>query len=94
MANLTLMQANAQTGTGAGTIAGVSTATAVIVGGVTIAGVIIAAAILSVLPLWFQFIDDYKILVYSALLFIMMRFAPDGLAGLTNRLIKSLRKKV
>ena len=41
MANLTSMQANAQ----AGTIAGVSTDTAVIIGGILIAGVIVAEAI-------------------------------------------------
>ena len=76
-----------------GFVESVSVLAMVIVGGIgSVWGVIIAAAILSVLPLWFQFIDDYKILVYSALLFTMMRFAPDGLAGLTNRLIKRLRK--
>lgn len=65
----------------------------VIVGGIgSVWGVIIAAAILSVLPLWFQFIDDYKILVYSALLFTMMRFSPDGLAGLTNRTLARFKE--
>ncbi len=59
----------------------------VVVGGVgSIAGVAVAAAILSALPLWFQFLDDYKLLFYSALLFAMMRFSPDGLAGLFRRL--------
>ncbi len=61
----------------------------VIVGGIgSIAGVAVTAAVLSALPLWFQFIDDYKLLLYSALLFAMMRFSPDGLAGLTRRLLK------
>ncbi len=60
----------------------------VIVGGIgSIAGVAVTAAVLSALPLWFQFIDDYKLLLYSALLFAMMRFSPDGLAGLTRRLL-------
>lgn len=59
----------------------------VIVGGVgSVAGVMIAAALLSALPLWFQFLDDYKLLFYSALLFAMMRYSPDGLAGLYRRL--------
>lgn len=60
----------------------------VIVGGIgSVAGVAVAAAVLSALPLWFQFIDDYKLLVYSALLFSMMRYSPDGLAGLVRRLL-------
>lgn len=59
----------------------------VIVGGVgSVTGVMIAAALLSALPLWFQFLDDYKLLFYSALLFAMMRYSPDGLAGLYRRL--------
>jgi branched-chain amino acid transport system permease protein len=59
----------------------------VIVGGIgSIWGVALAAAFLSVMPLWFQFIDDYKLLLYGGLLFATMRFAPDGIAGLARRL--------
>ncbi|MEM7171627.1 MAG: branched-chain amino acid ABC transporter permease [Pseudomonadota bacterium] len=59
----------------------------VIIGGVgSIWGVALAASLLSVMPLWFQFIDDYKLLLYGALLFLVMRFAPDGLAGLARSL--------
>lgn len=59
----------------------------VIVGGIgSIWGVALAAGFLSVMPLWFQFIDDYKLLVYGALLFVTMRFAPDGIAGLARRI--------
>ncbi|NOU05758.1 MAG: branched-chain amino acid ABC transporter permease [Hyphomicrobiaceae bacterium] len=55
----------------------------VVVGGIgSVAGVAIAAALLSVLPAWFQIIGDYKLLVYGGLLFLMMRFAPGGLAGI------------
>jgi branched-chain amino acid transport system permease protein len=39
----------------------------------------------------FQFVNDFKILVYGALLFCMMRWAPDGLAGIVSRLINRLR---
>jgi branched-chain amino acid transport system permease protein len=61
----------------------------VIIGGVgSIRGVAVAAGFLSVMPLMFQFIDDYKLLLYGALLFITMRFAPDGLAGLATRIKK------
>ena len=47
----------------------------------------LAAAVLSALPGWFQFIGDYKLLVYGALLFAMMRFSPHGLAGLAGHWI-------
>ncbi len=61
----------------------------VVVGGIgSVAGVAVAAALLSVLPAWFQFIGDYKLLVYGGLLFLMMRFAPGGLAGIVRSLIK------
>lgn len=73
-----------------GFVESVSVLAMVIVGGIgSVWGVIVAAAIMSVLPLWFQFIDDYKILVYSALLFFMMRFSPDGFAGIVSRLLKN-----
>ena len=74
-----------------GFVESVSVLAMVIVGGIgSVTGVIFAAALLSVLPLLVQFIDDYKLLLYSALLFLMMRFSPDGLAGLTRRLLARL----
>jgi hypothetical protein len=36
-------------------------------------------------------VNDFKILVYGGLLFCMMRWAPDGLAGIVSRWIKRLR---
>jgi branched-chain amino acid transport system permease protein len=64
----------------------------VIVGGIgSIWGVALAAGLLSVMPLWFQFIDDYKLLLYGGLVFATMRFAPDGLAGLARRLTARVR---
>ncbi|MBL4599024.1 MAG: branched-chain amino acid ABC transporter permease [Rhizobiaceae bacterium] len=66
----------------------------VIVGGIgSTAGVIVSAAVMSVMPLLFQFIDDYKLLLYSALLFFMMRFSPDGLAGLCSRTYDKIRRR-
>ena len=66
----------------------------VVVGGIgSVWGVMFAAAVLSVLPLLIQFVDDYKILVYSALLFSMMRFSPDGLAGIVQRLLNRVRNR-
>ncbi len=58
----------------------------VVVGGIgSVTGVVIAAAVLSALPAWFQFIGDYKLLVYGGLLFLMMRFSPGGMAALARR---------
>jgi|TARA_B100001013_G_scaffold189646_1_gene114409 branched-chain amino acid transport system permease protein len=58
----------------------------VIGGNGSILGVILASALLSVLPQWFQFIGDYKLLLYGSLLFAVMRFSPGGLAGLAKKL--------
>jgi branched-chain amino acid transport system permease protein len=70
-----------------GFVESVSILAMVIVGGIgSVWGVAVAAALLSVMPLLFQFVDDYKLLVYSGLLFAMMRFSPDGIAGLVKRL--------
>lgn len=62
----------------------------VVVGGIgSVWGVALAAAALSVLPLLVQFVSDYKLLLYGALLFAMMRFSPSGLAGM----IAALRRR-
>ena len=58
----------------------------VIGGNGSILGVILASALLSVLPQWVQFIGDYKLLLYGSLLFAVMRFSPGGLAGLAKKL--------
>ena len=64
----------------------------VIGGNGSIWGVILASALLSVLPQWFQFIGDYKLLLYGSLLFAVMRFSPGGLAGLAQSLFPSSQK--
>lgn len=62
----------------------------VVVGGIgSVAGVTLAAAVLSVLPAWFDFIGDYKLLVYGGLLFLMMRFAPGGMAAIATRVFRT-----
>jgi branched-chain amino acid transport system permease protein len=73
-----------------GFVESISVLAMVIVGGIgSIWGVILAAAFLSVLPQFFQVIDDYKLLVYGLLLFGAMRFAPDGVDGLLKKLLRS-----
>jgi branched-chain amino acid transport system permease protein len=64
----------------------------VIGGNGSIWGVILASALLSVLPQWFQFIGDYKLLLYGCLLFAVMRFSPGGLAGLAQSLFPNSQK--
>jgi len=64
----------------------------VIGGNGSILGVIVASALLSVLPQWFQFIGDYKLLLYGSLLFVVMRFSPGGLAGLAKYIFPKSKK--
>jgi branched-chain amino acid transport system permease protein len=60
----------------------------VVIGGIgSVLGVTVAAIALSLLPSVFTFVGDYKLLVYGGLLFLMMRFSPDGVTGAVNRLM-------
>lgn len=68
-----------------GFVESVTVLSMVVVGGIgSVVWVAVAAALLSALPGWFQFIGDYKLLVYGGLLFLMMRFSPGGLAGIVK----------
>jgi branched-chain amino acid transport system permease protein len=72
-----------------GFIESISVLSMVVFGGIgSVPGVIFGAAVLSALPAWFQFIGDYKLLVYGGLLFLMMRFSPTGVAGIVRRALK------
>jgi branched-chain amino acid transport system permease protein len=66
-----------------GFITSITVLSMVAVGGIgSVPGVILGTALLTLMPEFFRFISDYKLLVYGALLFAVMRFSPDGLAGL------------
>lgn len=66
----------------------------VVIGGTgSVWGVTIAAGVLSIFPMWFQFIDDYKLLVYGGLLCMIMLFSPDGLSGIFGRFLNTIRGK-
>ncbi len=66
----------------------------VVFGGVgSVTGVILAAIVLTLLPLWFQFIGEYKLLFYGGLLFLMMRFFPGGVAGLAKTSVDAWRRR-
>lgn len=66
----------------------------VAVGGVgSVFGVVIATVILTLMPEFFRFISDYKLFVYGALLFAVMRFAPEGLAGSVRSFVHAIRSR-
>jgi branched-chain amino acid transport system permease protein len=75
-----------------GFITSISVLSMVAVGGIgSVFGVIAATIILTLMPEFFRFISDYKLLVYGTLLFAVMRFAPEGLAGLARELLKTIK---
>ncbi|MBW1777021.1 MAG: branched-chain amino acid ABC transporter permease [Deltaproteobacteria bacterium] len=73
-----------------GFITSITVLSMVAVGGIgSVFGVIISTVILTLMPEFFRFISDYKLLLYGALLFGVMRFAPEGLAGFTRAVRKA-----
>lgn len=63
----------------------------VVFGGLgTIRGVLFGAALLTVLPEFFRFVQDYRNLIYGGLLVLMMFFEPKGLLGNGSRLWRSV----
>jgi len=78
-----------------GFITSISVLSMVAVGGIgSVFGVIVATVILTLMPEFFRFISDYKLLIYGTLLFAVMRFAPEGLAGLARGLTERFRPEV
>ena len=78
-----------------GFITSISVLSMVAVGGIgSVFGVIVATIMLTLMPEFFRFISDYKLLVYGTLLFAVMRFAPEGLAGLARVLLQRVKPKV
>ncbi|MHC4676960.1 MAG: branched-chain amino acid ABC transporter permease [Planctomycetota bacterium] len=77
-----------------GFITSISVLSMVAVGGIgSVFGVIVATIILTLMPEFFRFISDYKLLVYGTLLFAVMRFAPEGLAGLARGLLQRVKSR-
>ena len=66
----------------------------VAVGGIgSVFGVVVATLILTLIPELFRFVSNYKLLLYGALLFAVMRFAPDGLAGFARDLVRMIKSR-
>jgi branched-chain amino acid transport system permease protein len=76
-----------------GFIASITVLSMVAVGGIgSVFGVLASTALLTLLPEFFRFMSNYKLLVYGALLFAVMRFAPEGLAGLARRWVAGVKR--
>ncbi|WP_392426162.1 branched-chain amino acid ABC transporter permease [Barrientosiimonas humi] len=59
---------------------------AVVLGGMgTIAGVLLGATILKLLPEKLRFFNEYRLLIFGLLLVVMMRFRPEGLIASKRR---------
>lgn len=64
----------------------------VVIGGMgSLWGSVLAATLLTLMPEWFRFINDYKLLVFGLLLFVMMRFVPRGLFPWILQRVSQLR---
>jgi branched-chain amino acid transport system permease protein len=51
----------------------------------TIAGVLLGATILKLLPEKLRFFSEYRLLIFGLLLVLMMRFRPEGLVASRRR---------
>lgn len=75
-----------------GFIVSVALMAMVVIGGTgSTLGVVAAAIILTLLPEMFRFVNEYRLLIFGGLLVLVMRFAPDGLAGLGRAIITKVR---
>lgn len=64
----------------------------VVIGGMgSLWGSVLAATLLTLMPEWFRFVNDYKLFVFGLLLFLMMRFAPTGLLPWFTQRLQRLR---
>jgi branched-chain amino acid transport system permease protein len=59
---------------------------AVVLGGMgTVAGVLVGATLLKLMPEKLRFLSDYRLLMFGMLLVLMMRFRPEGLLPSSRR---------
>ncbi len=70
-----------------GFVVSISILAMVVVGGIgSIYGVIVGAVLLTLLPELARFANDYKLLIFGALMVVVMLISPGGLAGAVQRL--------
>jgi branched-chain amino acid transport system permease protein len=66
---------------------------ALIFGGVrSVAGNLIGAGVIVILPDLFAKFADYRLMVFGALLLVVLFFLPEGLAGVVRKLVRRLTK--
>lgn len=66
----------------------------VVIGGIgSTWGAVAGAVLLTLMPELFRFINDYKLLVYGALLLLVMRFSPGGLAGIADAIASRVQRQ-
>ena len=58
----------------------------------TIRGPVLGAIILTILPEYLRFIQDYRMLTYGMILVVVMMYQPQGLFGSNSILIKGFKK--
>lgn len=62
---------------------------AVVLGGMgTVAGVLVGATILKLMPEKLRFISEYRLMIFGLLLVLMMRFRPEGLIANKRRILE------
>jgi len=77
-----------------GFIVSVTLMAMVVIGGTgSTLGVVAAAIILTLLPEAFRFINDYRLLIFGGLLVLVVRFAPEGIAGLGRAVLRMGRRR-
>jgi branched-chain amino acid transport system permease protein len=77
-----------------GFIVSVTLMAMVVIGGTgSTLGVVAAAIMLTLLPEAFRFINDYRLLIFGGLLVLVVRFAPEGLAGVGRSILRMARAK-
>ncbi len=60
----------------------------VVIGGIgSIWGAYLGAALLTFLPEWLTFLEDFDVLAYGVILLAIIMFSPDGLVGLGARML-------
>ena len=60
----------------------------VVIGGLgSVVGVAVAAILLTLMPEWFRFVNEYRLLVFGGLLVVVMLFSPRGLSSLSARVV-------
>jgi branched-chain amino acid transport system permease protein len=60
----------------------------VVIGGTgNIWGAYLGAALLTFLPEWLVFLEDFDVLAYGIILLVIVMFSPQGLAGLVSRTV-------